>query len=1203
MKVFISSTSEDLKPYRLAAADVIRDAQWVPVGMEHFPADSRPIVQLCRDEIGKCNLVILLQAFRRGWVPEPEKGGDGQASITAIEIAAADELRVPVLSFLADENWPGRLWDDDPIARAWAKNFRNGLNRNAKFFRWEEDPKLPLFRALLSQELANYRMRGVVPHASVTATTASVALRTVPAESPLPPEPYPLLGPYEHPRTFAGRDADIARLATLVRLPPLVLCVHAPSGAGKSSLLLAGLAPRLRADGFAVSVERAPGDAGLAQRLLRDLLELPESVAIDDGDADLPAEFARWIAHVHALSGKPAVLVLDQFDDVLRSAENRDQVLARIGPLLAATAQRLPIIQGFAAKWVLCYRHEFHGEVRGWLEDVLAQARTLGREGLALLPHDLSDAQKSHDWVLPVMGKPAPGDQGEEHSKRAFLQAIMQPLSLVEGSSSRYHYVMPKEGAERLATVFAQARQAQPDAPLVPELQVVLNYLLQRAGGGVSSGDHGGPVTVEVPPAEYLDAEIKHALANHLERALSSAFPEGRDPAASRLARTRALLALRELADAEGRRSEGLPRDELVSMLGPDGEALLTRLSSPETRLVITTSGLCTLSHDRLAEVVTDVVRNEAVRGNLLLDQSLIDLQRAVGQKLALYQSDATDKSALALTRHQRGLIESNRDTLLFDTARQSWWDASERYRWHLHSKRRRWAAAAVSGVVLMVLSVLLPPELRVHLEIHPMSRADWVVKMATAVSAVPEQGMVVWRLGEPWSQRKRSGVQCERFEVSPTADYLAGITADGNLYVWPTADPMTLDSTPVLSGLPRWVETSELLLQFSPDGRWVSAAMPNGEIYVWNPAQRAAMGHRPLIRVAPVDWRRQGLVVETYPSRMTFSPRGKWLAVKDGDYNLFVLRPGTDVQQRATPVAVTSPRSGPVFSDDDQWMVWTDAKRRDSRRPEAGVAILDSLSVWRIGTSERFTINPPPALVEDAQSSESQRRPTSYFVQFSPGARWLVGRRWSEPFITWDIGARVTSVGVLAAGAVAGNGFEIFPIWFSPNGEWVAGVANDGKLHLWQPWKPPGLNRPLFPDEYSDEVSPSFVFNSQGTRAAAVAPKGALHVWSLGPSVDIGPAVAHLYEGAEVRFSGDGDYVYSADTRNVYLGRAGHEWSWGFSSTSAVQVVAVTPDRSRLAIFAKNEVNLAERKRYVWGIPLWSLKWPALAEPLEVEE
>jgi hypothetical protein len=322
MKVFISSTSEDLSPHRLAAMAIVRAARWEPIGMEDFQADPRPIVQLCRDEIERCGLVILLQAWRYGWVPSIEQGGDGQTSATAFEIAAADAANIPVLAFQADANWPGRLWDDDPAARSRAKQFRNNLNRNAKFFHFENDPKLPDFRSLLREGLANYRMREAGPQPPRPVLPA-VTLRYVPPDASLPSEPYPLLGPYEHPRTFAGRDAEIATLAGLVGHPALVLCVHAPSGAGKSSVLLAGLAPRLRSDGYTVSIDRAPGDPRLGQRLLRDILLPAEAVALSDEDADSPATFARWVAHAHQLSLKLIVFVLDQIDDVLRNADRR----------------------------------------------------------------------------------------------------------------------------------------------------------------------------------------------------------------------------------------------------------------------------------------------------------------------------------------------------------------------------------------------------------------------------------------------------------------------------------------------------------------------------------------------------------------------------------------------------------------------------------------------------------------------------------------------------------------------------------------------------------------------------------------------------------------------------------------------------------------------------------------------------------------
>ena len=164
-----------------------------------------------------------------------------------------------------------------------------------------------------------------------------------------------------------------------------------------------------------------------------------------------------------------------------------------------------------------------------------------------------------------------------------------------------------------------------------------------------------------------MDQEIGNALAHHLERALNRAFPQERESAGGRQARTRGLVALQMLADAEGRRSEGLSDEDLVKIIGPEERAVVGRLSAADTRLIVVTGGRCTLSHDRLADVVLLFVRNEAARGNLLLDQALLDVQWTIGQKLALHQRDANDESALSLTAGQRALIEGNENTLLFD--------------------------------------------------------------------------------------------------------------------------------------------------------------------------------------------------------------------------------------------------------------------------------------------------------------------------------------------------------------------------------------------------------------------------------------------------------------------------------------------------------------------------------------------------------
>ena len=108
LRVFISSTAEDLRDWRLAARDVVLDLGWHPELLnEHGGADARPTVKMCRERLADCDLVVLLVAFRRGWVPDVDAGGDGMQSITAIELAQARELGIPVLVFLAEDTWPG----------------------------------------------------------------------------------------------------------------------------------------------------------------------------------------------------------------------------------------------------------------------------------------------------------------------------------------------------------------------------------------------------------------------------------------------------------------------------------------------------------------------------------------------------------------------------------------------------------------------------------------------------------------------------------------------------------------------------------------------------------------------------------------------------------------------------------------------------------------------------------------------------------------------------------------------------------------------------------------------------------------------------------------------------------------------------------------------------------------------------------------
>jgi WD40 repeat protein len=634
----------------------------------------------------------------------------------------------------------------------------------------------------------------------------------------------------------------------------------------------------------------------------------------------------------------------------------------------------------------------------------------------------------------------------------------------------------------------------------------------------------------------------------------------------------------------------------MIRMLGPDGQPVLGRLSSAEARLVVVTDGQCTLSHDRLAQVVTELVRNEAARGNLLLDQRLLDLQRTISQKISLHELDTGDESALALTWQQRALITSNSDTLLFDTARRSWWDASELRR------RRVWRhellAAAVVMFLLLVAAILVkPPYVGVSLETDFVEKANWTIHDGTAVSTVPGKEVVVWKIDQPWSRRKHSAVQCDRFEVSGTGQYVAGITSDGDLHVWRSADTMTLESGKVISGL-SWrtelrMRTSQLI-QFSPNDRWMLAAMEDGDIYVWNPAEGLKPGQGPLIRVATVSGNKAGHL----PPHIAFSPSSDRIAIADGERKLFLLRPGADEMNSTAPIDVLYDSFGDplwfAFSDDDEWLVWNQGDRTGNKG-ENQTDAAQVLAVWNIGTSKRLTVQAPSGMRADSLHF-------AYFAAFSPRAKWLVGRKSFAPFITWDLNKADTSVGTVSAGGEEfGTGSDRRPfILFSPTEEWVAGIANDNKLHLWRLSSPPGANGPsVFPAEYFGDAHPALAFSPNGTRVAAEAPDGEIYIWPLATDIKVSQPVGRQYANAQIQFSEDSECIYSADLRTVNYGRFDRPLELIADSQSAIQ--AVVPDQSSLVICATDRVIIAKRGIYLWGIPLWELKWPALAKPLMI--
>ncbi len=114
LRIFISSTAIDLGGYRDKVRDAVLRLENVPIAMETFSAQSGQPASECMRMAAEADAVICIVAHRYGYVPPKELGGDGERSITWLEVDAAKRAGKPVFAFLVD---PKAAWTQESAIR------------------------------------------------------------------------------------------------------------------------------------------------------------------------------------------------------------------------------------------------------------------------------------------------------------------------------------------------------------------------------------------------------------------------------------------------------------------------------------------------------------------------------------------------------------------------------------------------------------------------------------------------------------------------------------------------------------------------------------------------------------------------------------------------------------------------------------------------------------------------------------------------------------------------------------------------------------------------------------------------------------------------------------------------------------------------------------------------------------------------------
>jgi WD40 repeat protein len=237
----------------------------------------------------------------------------------------------------------------------------------------------------------------------------------------------------EHAEVFFGRGYQVRELYEQVSDPsgPPILLLYGASGVGKSSLLDAGLVPRLEAGGAVVRYYRREQNKGLAESLRDALQRAGEQTALGEG----------WRAEEVRLE-KPLVIFLDQVEEVFTRPDparprELDEFLLALGSALGNRDARP------RGKLVLGFRKEWLAEI----DRRLAEAK-LPRSKVFLKPLD----------------------------RRGIMEAIRGPAR--PGRLLRQYRLTIEEG---LPEAIAEDLIADAGSALAPTLQVLLTKMWERA--------------------------------------------------------------------------------------------------------------------------------------------------------------------------------------------------------------------------------------------------------------------------------------------------------------------------------------------------------------------------------------------------------------------------------------------------------------------------------------------------------------------------------------------------------------------------------------------------------------------------------------------------------------------------------------------------------------------------------------------------